>query len=51
LWLPFGMFILGTSYLFLRTEAIAGTPPVQRMEDQWFNTIDRCISFLRGNRS
>lgn len=50
LWLPFAMFILGTSYLFLRTETIAGTPPVQRMEDHWFNALERCISFVRGNR-
>ena len=50
LWLPFALFIAGTSYLFLRTEIVAGATPMQRLEDQWTGVTAKVVRFVRGDR-
>jgi len=50
LWLPFALFICATSYLFLKTEIIAGATPIQRLEDQWGSLITSVTKFFRGRR-
>ena len=51
LWVPFAIFIAGTSYLFLKTEAVAGATPMQRMEDRWSGMISRITRLFRRSRS
>ena len=50
LWLPFALFIAGTSYLFLKTEAVAGATPMQRLEDRWAGMTTRFIRLFRRSR-
>jgi lipopolysaccharide export system permease protein len=50
LWLPFALFIAGTSYLFLKTEIVAGATPMQRLEDQWTGVTATVARFVRGYR-
>lgn len=50
LWLPFALFIAGTSYLFLKTEVVAGATPMQRLEDRWSNMTDSIVGLFRGSR-
>ncbi len=50
LWLPFAMFIAATSYLFLKTEIVAGATPMQRLEDQWGTMTTTVSRFFRGHR-
>ncbi len=49
LWVPFALFIGGTSYLFLRTEAVAGATPMQRLEGRWTNMTGVLIRLFRGS--
>jgi lipopolysaccharide export system permease protein len=50
LWLPFALFIAGTSYLFLKTEIVAGATPMQRLEDRWSNMTGSIVRLFRGSR-
>ena len=50
LWLPCALFIGATSYLFLKTEIVAGATPMQRLEDQWGSMTGTVSQFLRGLR-
>ncbi|MEQ9443997.1 MAG: LPS export ABC transporter permease LptF [Rhodospirillaceae bacterium] len=51
LWVPFAIFIAGTSYLFLKTEAVAGATPMQRMEDRWSGLTSSIMRLFRRSRS
>lgn len=51
LWVPFALFIAGTSYLFLKTEVVAGATPMQRMEDRWSDMTSALVRLFRGGRS
>jgi lipopolysaccharide export system permease protein len=51
LWSAFGVFAVGTIYLFRVTERQAGTPPVLRMEAHWVAFIDRIIAVFRPKRA
>ena len=50
LWLPFALFIGATSYLFLKTEIVAGATPMQRLENQWGSMTATVTHFFRGLR-
>ncbi|MBT4739401.1 MAG: YjgP/YjgQ family permease [Rhodospirillaceae bacterium] len=50
LWVPFMLFIGGTSYLFLKTEIMAGATPMQRLEDRWSNMTSGLIRLFRSSR-
>lgn len=50
LWLPLAFFIMATSYLFLKTETIAGATPMQRLEDRWGGMTSAVANFIRGFR-
>lgn len=51
LWTAFGVFALGTMYLFYITERRAGTPPVLRMEARWVAFLDRIVAVFRPKRA
>ena len=51
LWTAFGVFALGTFYLFHRTQMQAGTPPVLRMEAAWVAFLDRIVALFRPKRA
>lgn len=51
LWLPFVLFIMATSYLFLKTEIVAGATPMQRLEDRWGNWTGAVTKLFRGRHS
>lgn len=40
LWGPFALFIAGTTYLFMKTEILAGATPLQRLELRWNSLVD-----------
>lgn len=48
LWSIFGLFILGSGYLFVATFRRSGTPPVQRMEARWNDLIGKLIAPFRA---
>ena len=48
LWSPFLLFILGSAYLFIKTEVMAGATPLQRLEDQWSDFSSALYIRLRG---
>lgn len=50
LWVPFALFMLATSYLFLKTEIVSGATPMQRLEDQWGGLTHSIAKFFRGLR-
>lgn len=47
LWSLFGLFAIGSTYLFYRTDLKAGTPPVQQFEAGWLSLKDRIVSVFR----
>lgn len=47
LWVPFALFIAGTTYLFLKTEIVAGATPMQRLEDRWSNLTSSLTRLIR----
>jgi lipopolysaccharide export system permease protein len=47
LWLPFMLFIAGTTYLFLKTEVVAGATPMQRLEDRWTDLTSSITRIFR----
>ena len=47
LWTPFFLFLSASSYLFLKTEMVSGTTPVQNIEDKWSNFYQSIISLIR----
>lgn len=51
LWVPFALFIAGTSYLFLKTEVVAGATPMQRMEDRWADLTSGIVNLFRSSRT
>ena len=51
LWTAFGLFALGTTYLFYITERKAGTPPVLLMEARWVAFLDRIVAVFRPKRA
>lgn len=50
LWVPFALFIAGTSYLFLKTEVVAGATPMQRMEDRWSDMTSGLLRLFRSSK-
>ncbi len=48
LWGIFGLFILGSGYLFAATFRRSGTPPVQEMEARWNTLIGHLIAPFRA---
>lgn len=51
LWIPFALFIAGTSYLFLKTEIVAGATPMQRMEDRWADMTSGLVRLFRSRKN
>lgn len=51
LWVPFALFIGGTSYLFLKTEVVAGATPMQRMEDRWADMTSGIVRLFRSAKN
>ena len=47
LWTPFFLFLSASSYLFLKTEMVSGTTPVQNIEDKWSNFYQSIINLIR----
>jgi lipopolysaccharide export system permease protein len=47
LWSMFGLFAIGSTYLFYRTDLKAGTPPVQQFEAGWIAFKDRIVAVFR----
>jgi lipopolysaccharide export system permease protein len=50
LWVPFVFFIAGTTYLFLKTEVVAGATPMQRLEDRWGTLTSSLTRLFRPKR-
>jgi lipopolysaccharide export system permease protein len=50
LWSEFAVFAVGTTYLFVRTDLQAGTPPVQQLEAGWIGIRDRIKAIFRPRR-
>jgi len=48
LWVPFFIFIIATTYLFIRTEVRAGPTPLQKMEAQWSSFVDNVMNAVRN---
>lgn len=51
LWTAFGVFTVGTLYLFYVTERKAGTPPVLVMEARWVAFLDRIVGIFRPKKA
>ena len=47
LWSLFGLYAIGSTYLFYRTDLKAGTPPVQQLEVGWLAIRDRIVAVFR----
>ena len=47
LWAPFFLFLSASAYLFLKTEVVSGTTPVQNIEDKWSNFYQSIINIIR----